>query len=144
MVFLLSGFCWVKTGKFLICASKLSASVTYLSKNKHNTRSHIKITQVKLVVVVLMNNRCLVVRFVYTRPDTPLLIPWGSLALSDTIKNCYTPQHTCTLDPMKSEWVMPPRHSVGTHPETSSHSICQETFDHRHLSLLSHCGLILA
>ena len=36
------------------------------------------------------------------------------------------------------------RHSVGTCPEMSSHATCQETFDHNYLSLLSHCGLILA
>ena len=45
-----------------------------------------------------------------------------------------TPKHTYTLDPAKSEW---------TYLETSSHTMCQETFDHSHLSSLSHCGLIL-
>ena len=37
-----------------------------------------------------------------------------------------------------------PRHSVGTYPETSSHATCPVTFDHIRLSLLNHCGLILA
>ena len=36
------------------------------------------------------------------------------------------------------------RHSVGTYPETSSYATCQQTFGHSHVSLLSHCGLILA
>ena len=37
------------------------------------------------------------------------------------------------------------RHSVGTYPEMSSHATCQGTFGtDSHLSLLSHCGLILA
>ena len=36
------------------------------------------------------------------------------------------------------------RNSVGTHPGTSSHATCQETFGHSRLSSLSHCGLILA
>ena len=35
-------------------------------------------------------------------------------------------------------------HSVGSYPETSSHSICQGTFGHSRLNSLSHCGLILA
>ena len=35
-------------------------------------------------------------------------------------------------------------HSVETYPETSSHATYQETFRHSRLSLLSHCGLILA
>ena len=35
-------------------------------------------------------------------------------------------------------------HSVGTYPETSSHATCQRKFGHTHLSVLSHCGLILA
>ena len=34
------------------------------------------------------------------------------------------------------------RHSVGTYPETSTHTTCQE-FGHSHLSLMSHCGLVL-
>ena len=36
------------------------------------------------------------------------------------------------------------RLSVGTYPETSSHTTCQATFGHSHPSLTSHCGLILA
>ena len=36
------------------------------------------------------------------------------------------------------------RHSVGTYQEMSSHTTCQGTFGHSHLSSLSHCGLILA
>ena len=35
------------------------------------------------------------------------------------------------------------RHSVGTYPETSSHSTCQGTFGHSRLNSLIHCGLIL-
>ena len=35
-------------------------------------------------------------------------------------------------------------HSVGTYLEMSSYVACQETLGHSHLSLLSHCGLILA
>ena len=35
-------------------------------------------------------------------------------------------------------------HSVGAYPETSSNATCQETFDYSRLSLLGHCGLILA
>ena len=36
------------------------------------------------------------------------------------------------------------RHSVGTYQETSSFATRQGTLSHSHLSLLSHCGLILA
>ena len=36
------------------------------------------------------------------------------------------------------------RHRVGAYHETSSHATCQGTLGHRHLSLLSHCGLFLA
>ena len=36
------------------------------------------------------------------------------------------------------------KHSVGTYPETSSHSTGQGIFGHSRLSSLSHCGLILA
>ena len=36
------------------------------------------------------------------------------------------------------------RHCVGTYQETSSHATHQRTQGHSHLSLLSHCGLILA
>ena len=36
------------------------------------------------------------------------------------------------------------RHSVGTYQETSSHASRQGTIGHSRLSLLSHCGLILA
>ena len=36
------------------------------------------------------------------------------------------------------------RHSVGIYQETSSHATHQGTLCHSHLSLLSHCGLILA
>ena len=35
-------------------------------------------------------------------------------------------------------------HSVGTYQETSSHASRQGTLGHSRLSLLSHCGLILA
>ena len=33
---------------------------------------------------------------------------------------------------------------VGTYPEASLHTACQETFGYSHLSLLIHCGLNLA
>ena len=36
------------------------------------------------------------------------------------------------------------RHSVGTYHETSSHATRQGTLGHSRLSLLNHCGLILA
>ena len=36
------------------------------------------------------------------------------------------------------------RHSLGTFLESSLHTTCQGTFSHSCLSLLSHCGLILA
>ena len=35
-------------------------------------------------------------------------------------------------------------YSVGTYPETYSHTIRQGTLSHSRLSSLSHCGLILA
>ena len=39
--------------------AKVSASATYSCKNKHNARSHSKITEVK-IVVVLTKNWCLI------------------------------------------------------------------------------------
>ena len=41
--------------------AKLSATAIYSRTNKNNARSHVKLTQVKVVVVVLTKNRCLVV-----------------------------------------------------------------------------------
>ena len=35
------------------------------------------------------------------------------------------------------------RHSEGTYQEISSHTTCQGTLGHSHLSSLSHCGLVL-
>ena len=84
-----------------------------------------------------------------------------------------TPKHAHFFDPTKSEWadyagesavgrlhlnthtsltqqsqsgltMLPSMHSVGTNPKTSSHATCKGTFTHRHLSSMSHCGLILA
>ena len=40
--------------------------------------------------------------------------------------------------------MLPSRHSVETYLDMSSHATCQGTFGHTRLSLLSHCGLILA
>ena len=37
-----------------------------------------------------------------------------------------------------------PRHSMETYLETSSHTTCKGTLGHIHLSLLNHCGLIMA
>ena len=48
---------------------------------------------------------------------------------------------------VSSSWsgltVLLSRHSARNYPETSSHTTCQETFGHSHLSLLSHCRLFL-
>ena len=53
--------------------------------------------------------------------------------------------HTPLTQQSRSGLTMPlSRHSVGTYQEMSSHATCQGTFSHSHLSLLSHCGLILA
>ena len=56
-----------------------------------------------------------------------------------------TSKHAYTLDRSRSGLTMPLfRHSVGTYPETNSHATCQGTLGHIRLSLLNHCGLILA
>ena len=58
-----------------------------------------------------------------------------------------TPKHAYTPFTQQS-WsglTMPlSRHSLGIYQEVSSHATCQETLRHNHLSLFSHCGLILA
>ena len=53
--------------------------------------------------------------------------------------------HAPLTQPSRGGLTMPlSRRSVGTYPETSSHSTCQGAFGHSRLSSLSHCGLILA
>ena len=49
-------------------------------------------------------------------------------------------KQTCT----PHRWLVLGLRYFGIYPETSSHTTCQETFGHSHLSSLSHCGLILA
>ena len=53
--------------------------------------------------------------------------------------------HTFLTQCSRSGLTMPlSRHSVGTYQETRSHATRQGTLGHSHLSLLSHCALILA
>ena len=53
--------------------------------------------------------------------------------------------HTPLAQQSRSGLTMPlSRLSVGNYSEMSSHANCQKTFSHSYLSLLSHCGLILA
>ena len=53
--------------------------------------------------------------------------------------------HTPLIQRSRSGLTMPlSKHSVETYPEASSHAICQGTLNHSRLSLLNHCGLILA
>ena len=60
-------------------------------------------------------------------------------------KDVKTQEHTNIYRRSRSGQTMPlSRHSEGTYRETSSHAACQGTFGHGRLSLLSHCGLILA
>ena len=57
-----------------------------------------------------------------------------------------TPKHEYTFDPMESEWAdcATFQAKYGTCQEMSSHAICQGILGHSCLSMLSHCGLILA
>ena len=53
--------------------------------------------------------------------------------------------HTTLTQQSQSGLTMPlSRQSVETYPKTSSHETRQRALGHRHLSLLSHCGLTLA
>ena len=53
--------------------------------------------------------------------------------------------HTPLTEQSRSELIMLlPRHNVRTYQEMSSQATRQGTLGHSHLSLLSHCGLILA
>ena len=53
--------------------------------------------------------------------------------------------HTSLTQRSQSGLTMPmSRHSVGTYLEMSLYATCQGTFGHSDLSLLIHCGLILA
>ena len=57
----------------------------------------------------------------------------------------YLNTHTALAKRSRSGLTMPlSRHNVGTYQQTSWNASCQETLGHSLLSLLSHCGLILA
>ena len=81
--------------------------------------------------------------------STPLLPQWHIKDPCHSAKSAGDRLHINTHTPL-AQWsqsgltMLLSRHSVGTYPETSSHATCQGTFGHSHVSLLSHCGLILA
>ena len=81
--------------------------------------------------------------------STPVLPQWHVKNSGHSAKCEGARLHLNTHTPLgqrsPSRLIMPlSRHSVGTYPETSSHSTCQDTFGHSPLSSLSHFGLILA
>ena len=81
--------------------------------------------------------------------STPVLLQWlvkdpGHSAKS-TGGGLYLNVHKALTKRSRSGLTMPlSKHSVGTYRETSSHATRQGTLGHSRLSLLSHCGLILA
>ena len=87
--------------------------------------------------------------FVLGVHSTPVLPQWHVKDPSHSAKSAgdrlHLNMHTPLTQRSQSGLTMPlSRHSVGTYPETSSHTTCHWTFSHSHLSLLSHCGLLLA
>ena len=79
----------------------------------------------------------------------PMLQQWHIKDPSHSAKSAggrlHLYMHTHLTHRSRSGLTMPlPRQRVGIYQETSSHATCQETIGHRHLSMLSHCGLILA
>ena len=81
--------------------------------------------------------------------STPVLPQWRVKYPGHSAKSAGGRLHLNTHTPLtqrsqRSRLTMAlSRHSVETHPKTSSHSTCQETLGHSRLSSLSHRGLIL-
>ena len=80
--------------------------------------------------------------------STPVLPQWHVKDPGHSAKSAGDRLHLNTHTPLtqrsRSGLNMPlSRHSVGTYPETSSHTTYQGTFGHSCLSSVSHCGLIL-
>ena len=81
--------------------------------------------------------------------STPVLLQWHVKDLGHSAQSVggrlHLNTHTSLTQPSRNGLAMPLfRHSVGTYLETSSRATCQGTFGHGRLSLMSHCGLILA
>ena len=81
--------------------------------------------------------------------STPLLPQWHIKDPGHSAKSAggrlHLNSHTHLTQWIQSGLIMLlSRHSVGTYQETSSHTSCQGTLGHSHLSSLSHCGLIRA
>ena len=80
---------------------------------------------------------------------TPVLPQWHVKDPGHSAKSAGGRLHLNTHTPLtqrsRSGLTMPlSGHSTGAYQETSSHAARQGTLDHGRLSLLSHCGLILA
>ena len=81
--------------------------------------------------------------------STPVLLQWQVKDLSHSSKRTdgrlHLSSHTPLTQRSQSGLTMPlSGHGEGSYPERSSHTTCQGTFGHSHLSLLNHCGLNLA
>ena len=90
-----------------------------------------------------------VCRLLFGVRSTPVLPQWHLKKPGHSAKSAGDRLHLNTHTPLTQRsriWLTKPlsRHSVGTYPETNSHATCQGTVGHSCLSLLSHCGLILA
>ena len=80
---------------------------------------------------------------------TPMLPHWHIKDPGHSAKSADGRLHLNTHKPLTQRSRSGPtltlsRHSVETYPKTSSHETRQRALGHRHLSLLSHCGLTLA
>ena len=85
----------------------------------------------------------------YSESVPPRVPQWHIKDPGHSAKSAGGRSHLSTHTPLtqrsRSGLTMPlSRHSVGTYPETSSHTTRQKTLSHSGLSSLNHCGLILA
>ena len=77
--------------------------------------------------------------------STPVLPQWHVKDPGSAGSRLYLNTHTPLTHRSRSGLAMPlSRQSVGIYQETSSHATRQGAFGYSRLSLLSHCGLILA
>ena len=88
-------------------------------------------------------------RLLFGVHSTPVLPQWHVKDPGPSAKSAGGRLHLNTHTPLtqrsRSGLTMPlSKHSVGTYPETSSQAARQGTLGHSSLSLLTHCGLILA
>ena len=79
----------------------------------------------------------------------PVLLQWHVKDPGHSAKSAggrlHLNTHTLLTQRSQSGLTMPvTRHSIGIYQKMSLHATHQETLGHRHLSSLSHCGLILA